>query len=60
MVEVDVENVINNDSIDGKDDVDVEKILYSINPEVAASSSSKNLNYEVNYKINSTILICKF
>lgn len=60
VVEIDVENVIKNDCVDDKDDVDVEKILYSNNTMVAASSSSKNLNYEVYYKINSTILICKF
>lgn len=60
VVEIDVENVTNNDSVDGNDDVNVEKILYSINPVVAASSSSENLNYKVYYKINSTILIYKF
>lgn len=43
IVESDVENVKNNDDINGKDEADVKQILNSIDP--GASTPSKHLNY---------------
>lgn len=48
------DNLMNNDNVDGKDEVVLEQILDCVDP--VASTSSKYLIYEINLKMNSTIL----
>ena len=40
------DNLMNNDNVDGKDEVVLEQILYYVDP--VASTSSKYLRFEVN------------